>query len=119
MSEYLPEHGTGGLPLFAPDPPTGPKGTEYTTDDGKWEKFQAFRHSDAGRDFWRWLTRKALDAQASGAKRFSVRTWTAFYRDTFGVGITNDFTPWLADELVATYPALLDIIQRKSRTKAK
>ena len=36
-----------------------------------------------------------------------------------GVGISNDFTPWLADELVATYPQLLDIIQRKSRKKIK
>lgn len=119
MSEYRNSQGTVGLPLFAPDPPTGPVGTEYTKEDGKWKKFEEFRYSHEGQEFWRWLSSKAIKAEASGAKRFSVRTWTAFYRDNFGVGITNDWTPWLADELVATYPSLLDIIQRKKRTKAK
>ena len=33
------------------------------------------------------------------------------------VGITNDFTPWIADELVQQEPLLLDIIQRKKRSK--
>ena len=120
MSKYRINQGVGGLPIFdAPPPPTGPKATEYTKDDGKWERFQTFRHSEAGREFWEWLLNKALEAIQRGDKRFSVRTWTAVYRDYYGVGITNDFTPWFADELVATHPQLLDIIQRKTRKKLK
>ncbi len=103
----------------APDPPTGPEGTDYTSDDGTWERFLAFRSSDEGRAYYKFILDRAYDALSEEKGRFSVRTWTAFYRDEFGVGITNDFTPWIADQLVQEEPLLLDIIQRKKRSKPK
>lgn len=102
-----------------PDPPTGPEGTDYTRDDGTWERFLAFRSSDEGCAYYKFILDRAYDALLEQKERFSVRTWTAFYRDEYGVGITNDFTPWIADELVQQEPLLLDIIQRKSRSKPK
>ena len=129
MSKYRINQGVGGLPLFgqpssvdgrdAPPPPSGPLGTASTKADAKWERFEAFRYSEQGVEFWQWLSNKALAALEAGDTRFSVRTWTAFYRDHYGVGITNDFTPWLADELVARHPQLLTIIQRKLRRKQR
>tara|TARA_R110000824_G_scaffold7001_4_gene32119 strand:+ start:695 stop:1123 length:429 start_codon:yes stop_codon:yes gene_type:complete len=101
----------------APDPPTGPTATEYTRDDGTWDRFLAFRYSDEGGKYYRFILDRAYDALDQQKGRFSVRTWTAFYRDEHNVGITNDFTPWIADELVQQEPLLLDIIQRKKRSK--
>ena len=102
-----------------PSPPTGPEVGTYAEEDGKWRRYLGWRYSERGEKCWSYLETMALDALRRGHKHFSVRDAVARYRTNEGEGITNCFTPWLADELVETYPALLDIISRKRRTKTK
>ena len=67
--------------------------------------------------FWASIQSAALRELGDGG-RFSTRTFTARYRDDMGVRINDHFTAWFADALVMTHPELLDIVERRKRTKA-
>jgi hypothetical protein len=106
-----------GLFEQPPPPPTGPLADRYTREEGKPHAFIKFMESDDGPPFWRALQDTALDALGRQEKRFSTRTFLARYRDDEKVRINDHFSPWFADELVAKYPQLIDIIERRKRTK--
>jgi hypothetical protein len=117
MSKTLDQF--GGLPMFddPPPPPTGPEAEPHTREEGKPPAFQRFLESDDGKLFWEEIQSAALEAYRAGEKRFSPRGFLAHYRDTKKVRVNNVFSPWFADLLVAKYPALLDIIERRVRKK--
>jgi len=103
---------------YAPSPPTGPAAEAYSREEGKPSAFTAFMESADGTPFWRALEAAALDALARGETRFSPRGFLAHYRDTKRVRINNNFSPWLADQLVAEHPQLVDIVERRVRKAA-
>lgn len=104
-------------PPPVPDPPTGPPAAPYDREDGRPEKYVAFRATEDGEAFWVRLTQDALGALQEGESRFSTRTFLARYRDEQKVRINDHFSPWFADDLVAAYPELLDIVERRARKK--
>ncbi len=101
----------------APAPPTGPTAESYDHEDGRPEKFVAFLATEDGRRFWDCIEDAALGAFQSGARRFSARTFLHKYREREKLRINDHFSPWFADELVSRHPALLEIIERRSRKK--
>jgi len=105
-----------GLPLFdepPPPPPTGPEGEEYTKEDSQPPAFTRLLETDKGKEIWDSIERAALKSLAMGEKRFSTRG----FLDTEKVGINNAFAPWFSDMLVAKYPELLDIVERRRRRR--
>jgi len=102
----------------APSPPTGPAADPYSREDGKPPAFIEFLDSEDGPPFWRALQDAALDAFAHKEERFSPRGFLAHYRDTKKVRLNNNFSPWFADMLVTEHPQLIDVIERRKRTKA-
>lgn len=106
----------GGL-FDAPPPPTGPKADVFTEADGRTPAFWRFFRSEDGRQFWATIQRDALSALDAGEKRFSPRGFLASYRDREKVRVNNIFSPWFADMLVLAHPELIDIIERRKRTK--
>lgn len=109
-----------GLGLFEspPDPPTGPQAEAYTREEGRPEAFDRFMATEEGETFWWAIRTAALAALEEGEARFSARAFLSNYRHTRKVRINDHFSPWFADLLVATYPALLDIVERRERKKA-
>jgi len=103
---------------YVPIPPTGPAAEVYSREEGKPHAFIKFMESEDGPPFWRALQDAVLDALGRQEKRFSTRTFLARYRDDEKVRINDHFSPWLADELVAKYPQLIDIIERRVRKKS-
>jgi hypothetical protein len=110
-----PPPGQGDL-FNVPAPPSGP----VAKDPGESTRvaFWQFLTTGAGAVFWNRLEHKATEAFRAGKTRFSPRTFVAWYRDEYGLQINNDFSPWLADELVSRHPYLGKIIERRARTKA-
>ena len=102
---------------YVPSPPTGPAAEVYSREEGKPHAFTKFMESEDGPPFWQALQDAALDAFGHQQTRFSPRGFLAHYRDTKKVRINNNFSPWFADELVAKYPQLIDIIERRVRKK--
>jgi len=124
----MPEHDAGsraaprpesdGLPLFdpPPPPPTGPQ-----TDVGKFARaaaYDAWRDTEDGQKVRSFVAREALAAYYSGAARISVRDLATAARGVLGVEINNNFTARMADELIATYPGLTDLVERRAQRKA-
>jgi hypothetical protein len=101
----------------APPPPTGPLAEVYSREDGKPPAFIKFMDSADGPPFWRALQDAALDTFGRQEERFSPRGFLAHYRDTKKVRLNNNFSPWFADMLVTEHPQLIDIIERRKRTK--
>jgi hypothetical protein len=101
----------------APPPPTGPAADPYSREDGKPPAFTKFMDSEDGPPFWRALQDAALDAFRRQEERFSPRGFLAHYRDTKKVRLNNNFSPWFADMLVTEHPQLIDVIERRKRTK--
>ncbi len=58
---------------------------------------------------------QALDALAHGEKRFSVREAIEVARAKTRLSINNNVAPLVSDSLVADYPALAKIIERRAR----
>jgi len=114
MSETLNQ--LSGLPLFKPPPPppTGPEGEGYTKEDSQPPAFIRLLETDRGKEVWSSLEWAALQAHARGERRFSIRG----FLDTKKVSVNNAFAPWFADLLVATHPPLLEIIERRKRTRS-
>ena len=102
---------------LAMEPPTGPAAKTYSHEEGRPHAFIKFMEGDDGPPFWRALEAAALDALARQETRFSPRGFLVHYRDTKRVRINNNFSPWLADDLVADHPQLIDIIERRVRRK--
>lgn len=100
--------------LFAPPTPSGPAAAPYSKIEA--EAYGVFRRSDLGVKFWVALVRTALETLEIRERRFSVRGFLYRHRELEKVRINNDFTPWLATELIVAYPQLDAIIERRSRT---
>ena len=101
----------------APSPPTGPAADPYSREDGKPPAFIEFLDSEDGPPFWRALQDAALDAFRRQEERFSCASFIWHYRDTKKVRLNNNFSPWFADMLVTEHPQLIDVIERRKRTK--
>jgi hypothetical protein len=102
---------------LAMEPPTGPAAKPYSREEGKPHAFIKFMESEDGPPFWQAVQDAALSALARQETRFSTRTFLARYRDDNKVRINDHFSPWLADDLVADHPQLIDIIERRVRRK--
>jgi hypothetical protein len=96
------------------EPPTGPKAKAYTREEGQVAAYYRWRDTDEGVEFVGAMTRAAFAALYVKG-RFSTRTFLCMYRDEHKLRINNNFSPWLADELVATHPELLDVVERRKR----
>ena len=101
----------------APSPPTGPAADPYSREGGKPPAFIEFLDSEGGPPFWRALQDAALDAFRRQEERFSCASFIWHYRDTKKVRLNNNFSPWFADMLVTEHPQLIDVIERRKRTK--
>jgi hypothetical protein len=115
--EEVPDPDQVGLFEQPPPPPTGPLADPYSREEGKPPAFIKFMDSEDGPPFWMALQDAALDAFARQETRFSPRGFLAHYRDTKKVRLNNNFSPWFADQLVVNHPQLIDIIERRKRTK--
>lgn len=114
MSKRLNE--LGGLPMFdepPPPPPTGPEGEEYEGEDNRPPAFMRLLRTTRGQEIWASIERAALKSLSMGETRFSTRGFI----DTKKVGINNAFAPWFSDMLVAKHPELLDIVERRRRSR--
>lgn len=114
--EEIHDPDQGGL-FEPPPPPTGPHADRYTRAEGKPPAFIKFMASEDGPPFWRSLQDAALDAFRRQETRFSCASFIWHYRDTKKVRLNNNFSPWFADMLVTEHPHLIDIIERRMRTK--
>ena len=101
-----------------PPPPTGPLADPYHNSDNRPEKFIAFMESDNGKTFMARAAGAALAALRQGDARFSVLGYIHTYRAIHNERVNNTFAPWVADELVARHPRLVDLIERRKRRKA-
>ena len=113
--EEIPDPDQVGLFEQPPPPPTGPLADPYRASDSRPQKFVEFFLSEEGQLLFTQLRGAALFALHMGEKRFSVRAWVD--SDAHKKRINNSFCPWLADELVADSPELLEIIERRIRRK--
>lgn len=100
-----------------PPPPTGPLADAYHNSDNRPEKFVTFMESDDGKAFMARAARAALAALREGDPRFSVLGYIHTYRAIHSERVNNTFAPWVADELVARHPDLVDLIERRKRRK--
>jgi len=100
-----------------PDPPTGPVAETYTDEEGMPPAFVRFLESDNGVEFWAQIQVSALHALRSGEKRFSCLGFLHLHREVQKVRVNNTYAPWFADMLVAAHPELLEIVERRKRTK--
>lgn len=107
-------------PLFAPPPPpSGPRATVPSAVDGGYHTYVAWKYTQDGATVVAWVEGRALARFASGERRISARTLAADARDALKIKVNDHFTPWIADDLVARHPELLDVIERRKRRKAK
>jgi len=103
------------IDLRAPEPPTGPAADPHLREGGTYAAFVAWMATDDGRMAFQWVEFVALEQLAAGATRVSPRTLVARARDRLHIRINDHYTPWIADDLVAKHPALLDVIERRKR----
>lgn len=102
-----------------PPPPTGPAADPHTPESGTYRAYEAWLLTEEGAAAFAWVEAKALEQVAAGATRVSPRTLVARARDALRARINDHFTPWIADDLVAKRPELLDVVERRKRKKAK
>lgn len=106
----------GPLSLFdVPTPPSGPPAPVPTKAEGTREAYLAWRGTDDGARVRKYVEREALAALRRGETRISTRTLVCVARDFFKVAVNNNFSPYIADELVHDFPALQDVIERRVR----
>ncbi len=105
---------SGAVPLSKPGP-GGPAGEQYTREDSRTKHYNEFLSSNDGKQFWGALEHAALHALNTGELRFSTRTFVASYRANHHVRINDHFSPRLADDLVAKYPQLDSVVERRRR----
>jgi len=120
-SRAAPRPESDGLPLFDPVPEPPPPPTGPQTDVRKFARaaaYEAWRLTEDGQAVWAFVVIEALLAQAEGAARISVRDIATAARSTLGLEINNNFTARMADELIATYPGLTDLVERREQRKA-
>ena len=115
--EELPDPDQVSLFEQPPPPPTGPLADPYYSPDNRPEKFIAFIESDDGKTFMARAAGAALAALRQGDARFSVLGYIHTYRAVHNERVNNTFAPWVADELVARHPRLVDLIERRKRRK--
>lgn len=106
-------------PLFSsPAPPTGPEGRVPTEHEGRRAAYLQWRKSLDGASAWAWITDRARGLLASGSTRISAKALVEDCRAALKVEINNTWTAWIADDLVAAHPALLEVVERRRRRKA-
>ena len=98
-----------------PSPPTGPAAEPYHQEDGTLDAFGRFRQSDNGLVFWEAILAAGLRALQNEEKRFSPRTYVAWYRDKYKMRINDHYSAWYADALIAADPRLEAIVERRKR----
>lgn len=105
------------LDMFdAPDPPTGPKtDTDHRIPDSKDAAFGRWIATEDGRHFMAYAEAEALTAYHAGDRRWSALGYMHVYRATHKRPVNNTFAPFVADELVARHPELLNLIERRER----
>ncbi len=103
----------------AADPPTGPLADPHPAASGTYSAYLEWLVTEDGIRAFIWVETMALEQLAAGAARISPRTLVARARDRFKIGINDHYTPWIADDLVTRQPALLELVERRKRKKAK
>ena len=98
-------------------PPTGPLADPYHHADNQPDRFVKFLQSEEGAVFMGRAESEAIVALSEGSRRFSVLGYLHLYRSLYKERVNNSFAPWVADELVARRPELIDIIERRTRRK--
>ena len=101
-----------------PEPPSGPR-----TDPRKFTaeppsvavRYVAWKASKGGWRAWRYVERTALDLAAAGELRISTKFLVEQARRRLKVEINNNFTSFLATELVARHPHLVELVERRKR----
>ncbi len=101
-----------------PQPPTGPAADPHPKNDGGVEAFRAFLATPEGAVFWSSARGAARAARRAGERRWSARTYLAWFRDVHHIRMNDHWSPYLADMLVQNDPDLLDIIERRRRGSA-
>lgn len=107
--------------MTIPAPPTGPPtdvDAKFSDDD--FERYLEWKQTPDGRRACQHIAKLALADAAEGRPRISTKMLVEVTRRALRVCITNTFTAWIADDLVARYPEqLAPRIERRARFKPK
>lgn len=106
----------------APDPPTGPAtdvDEKFGQESDRFERYQEWKRTPEGKRACLAIAGLAFAEKKRGAIRISTKFLVETVRRTERVTITNTWTAWIADDLVAKYPEFLPLIERRARSKPK
>jgi hypothetical protein len=102
-----------------PAPPTGPAAVVPARDAGRYRAYLTWKAGSQGAAAVGWIAGRAWElACVPGVSRITVNRLVEEARVAFGA-INNTWRAWIADDLVTANPALLDLIERRTRKKPK
>lgn len=111
--------GSCGLPFNEQVPiPSGPPADIPDKAAGRWARYVEWRRTTEACEVFDDCVRDALAALGRGETRWSIRTYWGKLREEKHVKLNDAHYSWMADEMVASHPTLVPIIERRKRRKA-
>ncbi len=102
-----------------PSPPSGPAKDVRRFVGSTRARYERWRtETPEGRQAFKWIAGAALVAAERGDKRISVNRLVEQARADLLVEIDNTARSWIADDLIARHPHLVDLIERRKRRAA-
>ena len=101
-----------------PSPPSGPQTDvrKFTREAGTHRAYVWWRtETEEGRRVFAYVERCALTEAARGETRISIRTLAEQARMRLKIEMNDHYSPWMADDLLARHPHLIDLVERRRR----